>query len=172
MRMIMNVSSLVLVLALGACDKEPAGSGAATATPGTQAGDQAGNPGAGQAGKPPGQAGAAGTATGSDQGKPVQAGSDSPAMAEAKQIFSIRCATCHGQSGRGDGPVAANLNPRPRDYSDQAWQKETTDEQIKKIIVEGGPALGKSILMAPSPDLGQKPEVLDAMVALIRSFGK
>src|SRR5579863_4355151 len=35
------------------------------------------------------------------------------ARKEAKQIFSSQCATCHGPQGRGDGPGAARLSPRP-----------------------------------------------------------
>lgn len=154
-----NVLIFLLVAALGACSKEaPSEEGATGAEPtAQQAQAQGGQAAAGaQAGTQP--AGAA--------------GDESPAMAEAKQIFAIRCVTCHGQSGRGDGPVAMRLNPRPRDYSDEEWQASVTDEQIKKVIVEGGPAVGKSVLMAPSPDLGQKPEVLDAMVKLIRSFAE
>ncbi|HEY3115185.1 MAG TPA: cytochrome c [Chloroflexota bacterium] len=30
-------------------------------------------------------------------------------------IYAERCAVCHGESGRGDGPAAPGLNPRPAD---------------------------------------------------------
>jgi len=30
-------------------------------------------------------------------------------------IYAERCAMCHGVSGRGDGPAAERLNPRPAD---------------------------------------------------------
>jgi len=88
----------------------------------------------------------------------------------AESVFSTRCATCHGSSGHGDGPAAVALNPKPRNYSDAEWQKSVTDEQIKKTIVEGGAAVGKSPLMTPNPDLAGKTEVLDGLVKIIRGF--
>jgi mono/diheme cytochrome c family protein len=90
----------------------------------------------------------------------------------ADQVFSTRCATCHGYSGRGDGPGARALNPRPRNYTDPDWQKSVTDEQIKKTIVEGGPAVGKSSLMAPNADLADQPMVLEGLVKIVRDFGQ
>lgn len=89
----------------------------------------------------------------------------------ADTVFSTRCATCHGSDGKGTGPASAALNPKPRDYSDPEWQKSVTDEEIKKTIVEGGPAVGKSPLMAPNPDLANQPAVLDGLVKIVRSFG-
>ena len=90
--------------------------------------------------------------------------------AEAKEAYASRCATCHGPAGKGDGPVSAGLIPRPRNLQDRAWQKAVTDAHLKRIITGGGLAVGKSVLMPPSPDLRGKP-VLDALVAHLRSVG-
>jgi mono/diheme cytochrome c family protein len=90
----------------------------------------------------------------------------------AKEIFDQRCSACHGTSGKGDGPGAAALNPKPRNYSDKEWQKSTTDEQIKKTILMGGAAVGKSPIMPGSPDLDSKPEVVEGLVKIVRGFGK
>ena len=40
-------------------------------------------------------------------------------LASGKALF-IRngCAVCHGNAGRGDGPVASSLKPPPRDFRD------------------------------------------------------
>ncbi len=89
----------------------------------------------------------------------------------AKEIFAQRCTPCHGASGKGDGAAAAALNPKPRDYTNKEWQASVTDEQLKKVIVAGGAAVGKSAAMPPNPDLEGKPEV-DGLVAIVRSFGK
>ncbi|MEM9489903.1 MAG: cytochrome c [Myxococcota bacterium] len=97
---------------------------------------------------------------------------DDPTMAEAKRIFLMRCAQCHGETGKGDGAAASALNPKPRDYTDAAWQKTVTDEEIRTAIVKGGVAVGKSQLMPAQPDLESKPELVDGLVALIRSFAK
>lgn len=94
------------------------------------------------------------------------------AMAEAKQTFDTVCATCHGTSGKGDGPASAGFPVKPRDYTDPAWQKSISDEDLRKVIVQGGPAIGKSPLMPGNPQLADKPEVVDGLVKLIRDFGK
>jgi mono/diheme cytochrome c family protein len=99
---------------------------------------------------------------------PVAAAVD-PA-AEANAIFTTRCAACHGVDGKGDGIAAASLNPKPRAYSDQEWQKSVDDSHIAKVIVEGGPSVGKSPLMTANPDLKDKPAVVAALVAKIRSY--
>lgn len=91
---------------------------------------------------------------------------------EAEEVFTSRCSTCHGTDGKGTGPAAANLNPKPRDYTDSAWQASVTDDQLKTTIVKGGAAVGKSPLMPPNPDLESKPAVVDGLVAKIRSFKK
>lgn len=91
---------------------------------------------------------------------------------EAHEMFQTRCATCHGQFGRGDGPGAAGLNPKPRNYADAAWQKVVTDEEIEKAIVYGGAAVGKSPQMVANPDLQAKPGVVAALREKVRSFGE
>jgi mono/diheme cytochrome c family protein len=92
--------------------------------------------------------------------------------AEAKQMFQEVCAQCHGFDGKGDGQLAATLNPKPRNYTDQAWQASVTDEEIRTIIVKGGMAVGKSGMMPPNPQLAQRTDVLEDLVVLIRGFGK
>lgn len=94
------------------------------------------------------------------------------AMAEAKTIFTTRCATCHGAGGMGDGPAAVALNPKPRTLTDPAWQDKVTDEHIATIIVKGGPAVGLSVMMAANPDLESKPEVVKALVKMVRGLKK
>lgn len=92
-------------------------------------------------------------------------------MNQAQSIFNERCSACHGPGGDGNGPAAANLNPKPRNYHDKAWQASVSDEQIKKAITLGGAAVGKSPIMPASPDLDAKPEVVDGLVKIIRKFG-
>lgn len=91
------------------------------------------------------------------------------AMVAADAKFKNLCAACHGESGKGDG---ANLTPRPRDYTDAVWQDSVTDQYLADIILKGGPAVGKDVLMPPSPDLKDKPEVIAALVKKIRGFRK
>lgn len=72
----------------------------------------------------------------------------------------------------GDGPAAASLTPKPRAYSDMEWQKVATDEGIATIIINGGAAAGKSPMMPAQAQLKDKPEVVAALVQIIRAYGK
>ena len=102
---------------------------------------------------------------------PAAAPAVSPAD-EARTTFKTVCATCHGEGGLGNGPGAASLTPKPRNYTDKAWQASVTDDQIKQTIVMGGAAVGKSPIMPAQPQLKEKPEVVAALVQIIRTFGK
>jgi hypothetical protein len=68
--------------------------------------------------------------------------------------------------------AAAALNPKPRAFGDKAWQASVDDNHLAKVIVEGGAAVGKSALMAANADLKDKPDVVKALIAKIRSYGK
>jgi cytochrome c553 len=95
-----------------------------------------------------------------------------PPGEEAQTTFKTVCATCHGEGGLGNGPGAATLTPKPRNYTDKAWQASVTDDQIKQTILMGGAAVGKSPMMPAQPQLKEKPEVVAALVKIIRTFGK
>ncbi len=90
--------------------------------------------------------------------------------AEAKTYFKQNCVVCHGADGKGDGPGAANLTPKPQNYTDPKWQDKVKDDELKKAIVQGGASVGRSPIMPAHPDLKKKPEVVDALVKLIRGF--
>ena len=105
-------------------------------------------------------------------GPATPAAGDAPAMVEAKQLFGTVCAACHGTNGMGDGPAAASLTPKPRAYSDLEWQKAATDEGIANIILLVGAAAGKSPMMPAQAQLKDKPEVVAALVQIIRAYGK
>ncbi|MFM2415508.1 MAG: hypothetical protein RL385_231 [Pseudomonadota bacterium] len=77
---------------------------------------------------------------------------------------------CHGETGKGDGPASAALNPKPRNYADAVRQQSVSDEQLRKVITGGGPAIGKSPLMPAQSDLISKPDVVEGLIRIIRSF--
>jgi mono/diheme cytochrome c family protein len=107
--------------------------------------------------------------------EPAPAAAAAPAAddsATAKELFANRCTPCHGPSGMGDGPASAGLTPKPRNFTDAAWQGQVTDEHIEKIVVYGGAAVGKSPAMPPNPDLNGKEGVVKALRAHIRSLKK
>lgn len=43
-----------------------------------------------------------------------------PSQTESGRLFVTYCASCHGRSGRGDGPVAANLRVAPANLTQLA----------------------------------------------------
>ncbi len=64
-----------------------------------------------------------------------------------KTVFLQYCATCHGDSGKGDGQNASNLTPPPPDMT---TSKNLADpEYLRRVIVEGSAALGRSPLSPP-----------------------
>ncbi|MFO7155048.1 MAG: c-type cytochrome [Pseudomonadota bacterium] len=105
-------------------------------------------------------------------GAPAEPTISPEAQAEADQLWTTLCSTCHGPNGEGDGPVAASFPVKPRSFKDKEWQAQTSDETIAKVIVEGGAAIGKSPLMPANPQLTGKPEVVQALVKKVRELGK
>jgi len=53
-----------------------------------------------------------------------------------KKTYSIYCAVCHGNSGKGDGAAAASLNPKPSDHTSILVQGET-DGSLYWKMTEG-----------------------------------
>ena len=68
---------------------------------------------------------------------------------EGRTLFGHYCSTCHGAAGHGDGFNAYNLDPKPRDLGDPAWQSKRTDVEIEAVIRMGGGAAGLSTGMPP-----------------------
>ncbi|MFQ5847033.1 MAG: c-type cytochrome [Candidatus Methylomirabilales bacterium] len=65
---------------------------------------------------------------------------------EGKALYDRYCAGCHGQEGRGDGPAADLLSPRPRDFTTGVFKIRTTtsgevptDEDLFRTITRGMP---------------------------------
>ncbi len=79
----------------------------------------------------------------------------SPARAEAEQaddadagkaVYERKCAHCHGSKGDGNGPGAANLDPKPRDFTKGRYKIRTTpsgqppsNQDLFRVITEGMP---------------------------------
>jgi len=61
-----------------------------------------------------------------------------------RENFIMYCIYCHGEEGKGDGPLAESLGEDiyPRDLTDASILSERTDADLFKVIKEGGPAAG------------------------------
>ena len=66
-----------------------------------------------------------------------------------KALYAQYCATCHGATGHGDGPVAATLNPKPANHADHVFMAGLSDAHLYQVISKGGASVGKSAMMAP-----------------------
>lgn len=91
--------------------------------------------------------------------------------AEAEAKFTTICANCHGADGMANTPTGAALTPKPRSFTDKAWQKSVTDEHIALVIKNGGASVGLSPLMAPFGAMLSEDEV-KGLVAKIRGFAQ
>lgn len=92
--------------------------------------------------------------------------------AAGEALYAERCLRCHGERGHGDGPQAAATHPRPQRLSDRLWQANASNSRLRRVLLQGGGAVNKSPLMPGNPDLAQKPALVDALIAVIRSFAE
>jgi mono/diheme cytochrome c family protein len=99
---------------------------------------------------------------------PIKEVVEEVALSPTEKKYVQFCGSCHGNKGAGDGPAAAGLNPKPRNFV--TWNDKTvTNEYIAKVIREGGASVGKSGNMAPWGGVLSAEEI-DEMVTLINTF--
>ncbi len=89
------------------------------------------------------------------------------------EVYDKWCAECHGADGRGDGPAAEYMLPRPRDFVQARYQIRTTvngelptDADILRVLELGMPGTA----MPAWPNLSES-ERRDVM-AYIKSFSR
>ncbi len=52
-------------------------------------------------------------------------------------VYLQRCISCHGNSGRGDGPLAVSLPVRPPDFRDTVQRKSNSLQMVRFLSREG-----------------------------------
>jgi cytochrome c oxidase cbb3-type subunit 3 len=62
-------------------------------------------------------------------------GGDDRGRAQAA-LWSMRCSSCHGAEGRGDGPGKPPGAALP-DLTQAAWQAQRSDAEIAQVIIDG-----------------------------------
>lgn len=59
-------------------------------------------------------------------------------VAHGKALFEAQCVTCHGSAGQGNGPAAAGLNPKPRNFTAaEGWKNGRKPSQIVGTLTKG-----------------------------------
>lgn len=92
-----------------------------------------------------------------------------------KPVYDRWCAECHGVDGRGDGPAAAWMLPRPRDFTQARYQIRTTpsgavptDADLMKIIEQGMP--GTAMPGWPKLSRRDRQQLVDYLKTFSRFF--
>ena len=94
-----------------------------------------------------------------------------------------KCMGCHGKDGKGNPKFREKKNPNIPDFTDAAWQKQRTADQIKKVTTDGkkspckeGAACNveKGVYKGKMKGYGSKFSAteIDALVKYVQGFAK
>ena len=90
-------------------------------------------------------------------------------QSEGKKLYLTYCSSCHGETGKGDGPAAQSLPVKPANHTAGAVMNQLTDKYLVEIISKGGGAVGKSPMMPAWGGALKEGQVQD-IVAYVRSI--
>jgi mono/diheme cytochrome c family protein len=71
-------------------------------------------------------------------------------LAAGQKVYVKRCVACHGKTGNGDGPDAAELGIHPAKLSDPLMREETDGELFWKITVGKKPMPNYGTRLSPT----------------------
>ncbi len=61
-----------------------------------------------------------------------------------ERVYRKHCAVCHGPDGRGNGPAAPSMIPRPRDFTQRLFKYKSTvrsesptDDDLRRVVSQG-----------------------------------
>ena len=59
---------------------------------------------------------------------------------KGREVFLARCISCHGQKGKGDGPISKGLQGKPvGDLTAKNWKYGDRADQVRDVIALGVP---------------------------------
>ncbi|MBI3077337.1 MAG: c-type cytochrome [Deltaproteobacteria bacterium] len=105
---------------------------------------------------------------------PPAAGAPAPPQppVPGKTIYETRCGFCHGDAGRGDGPVADYLDPRPRDFTGGIYKltstqsgQAPTDDDLFRTVTQGIPGTAMPAWGSVLPEAQRR-----QVIAYIKTF--
>lgn len=60
-------------------------------------------------------------------------------LKEGRKVYESMCWSCHGLEGKGNGPAAAAINPKPADHTSERVQLQKDGNLYWKISTGRGP---------------------------------
>jgi len=172
----LSIALAALLVAQGCAKKESAATSPAASAPeaaAPAAAEPATEPAADPAAESAAETDAAAAPADATAAAPAAAGTAD--LAAGEKVFKSFCVTCHGAKGKGDGPAAAGLNPKPLDFSVGAFKYDANGngtkgdiDDIKAIVHDGAAKHGGSPLMTPWPMI--KPDQLQAVAEYVKSL--
>jgi mono/diheme cytochrome c family protein len=85
-------------------------------------------------------------------------------VTQGKSIFENKCQLCHGVSGKGDGPAAAAMDPRPANFTNPEFWQGNVEQKITETVRRGKP---------PMPAFDLTDQEIKAVIDYMRhAFGK
>jgi high-affinity iron transporter len=81
------------------------------------------------------------------------------------RVYAERCSGCHGDDGKGDGPAAAALVPKPKNLRDPVFWQDRTANDLKVVVRKGKPGT----MMQPFAGVLTDAEI-DAVVGFLARF--
>jgi len=104
---------------------------------------------------------------------PTQGQDSEGLLKEGKRVYFGNCAVCHGESGNGEGPGAAQLTVKPRDLRTGSFKFRSTpsgslpqDEDLEETLIRGIRGTG----MVPQRQLGK--DERRAVIAYFKTFSE
>ncbi len=83
--------------------------------------------------------------------------------------YRTYCVQCHGLQGNGKGINVRDMSVQPRDHTDAEAMAARSDDDLFKVIKEGGVAINKSVLMPAWGDVLNDEEIR-GLVAHLRKL--
>ena len=86
-------------------------------------------------------------------------------LIRGRALYGANCASCHGESGKGDGLRAAELQQKPIDFTDPQVMGAITPQKFEKSVVQGLPNI-------PEHTFGHllRPEEVRDVTTFVRSL--
>jgi cytochrome c oxidase cbb3-type subunit 2 len=92
-------------------------------------------------------------------------------VARGREVYARRCAGCHGDKGDGNGPAAAFLDPRPRNFTIGSFKFRTTPSGSLPTDGDLYRTLARGVRFTAMPTWHELPEKdRVAVIAFIKTF--